>query len=270
MFFKDADNILYDSHAHINSHEFDKDIDSIVLKARKASVVRIVDVGVNLESSKKSIELARKFPGRVFSTVGVDPDVVLPISELYDPNLELSSIFDKLSSLIEANREFVAGIGETGVDNFWLKKSALSVSEQESLLGKQIELLDVHIELARKFDLPLTLHSRGYETELIEHLKNKGIRGIFHSYTGNYDTARTILDSGFGLGINGIITFKNAEELRGMYKKVLGNQKISSPSDLYEKNLFLETDSPYLSPNRGERNEPSQIAAIFEFISSNL
>ncbi len=270
MFFKNADNLLYDSHAHINSHEFDKDVNSIVSKAQDASVQKIVDVGVNFESSKKSIELSKKFRGTVFSTVGIDPDVVLPISELYNSNLELSSIFDELSSLIEENRELVVGIGESGVDNFWLKKSALGVSEQESLLGKQIELLNVHIELARKFDLPLTLHSRGYEAELIEYLKNKGIRGIFHSYTGNYETASVILDSGFGLGINGIITFKNAEELRTMYKKVFGNQKITSPADLYTKNVYLETDAPYLSPNRGERNEPSQIATIFKFITENL
>ncbi len=269
MFFKTEENILFDSHAHINSKDYDSDIQEVISRAENAGVLKVIDIAVDLDSSKKSVELSKRFQGKVFSIVGIDPDIILPISELHNPDLKVEAVFNELSTLIESNSEFIIGIGESGVDNYWLKQSDLSVSEQEALIRKQIELLDVHVELAKKFDLPLSIHSRGYEQELISYLKGKGVRGVFHSFTGTYETAKDILNNDFGLGVNGIITFKSAESLREIYRRVLG-RKINEPIDLYSKNVYLETDSPFLSPDRGERNEPANIAKIFEFIVNNL
>lgn len=274
MFFKEKELGLFDSHAHLNSTEFDKDLEDVVSRSIESDVKRIVDIAVDLVSSRKSISLAKRFPDVVYATVGIDPETQVPGSSLYtnvsDIESYMQSCFSDLFKLVEENREVVVGIGETGVDTYWIKKSAVSVSEQEVSLKKQLALLNIHIELASHFKLPLTIHSRGYESELIEVLKNRNVTGVFHSYTGNLETAKKILDSGFGLGVNGIITFKNADDLRSVYKSILGGTKIDSPNDLYSRNIFLETDAPYLSPNRGERNEPRNVSDIFKFIQENL
>jgi TatD DNase family protein len=274
MFFDKNHNTLFDSHSHLNALEFDKDIDEVLQRSLDSEVLHIVDVAVDFDSSKKSIALSKKFLGIVFSTVGIDPETQVPGSTLYknvvDFESYLHNYFNELFKLVEDNQEFIVGIGETGVDNYWVKQGAVSVADQEESIRKQLALLNIHIELARHFDLPLTLHSRGYESELIDCLKGKGVRGVFHSYTGDLETAKRILDSGFGLGINGIITFKNAQAMRDIYKQLLKGTKINSPEDLYSRNIFLETDAPYLSPERGERNEPKNISDIFKFIQENL
>jgi TatD DNase family protein len=274
MFFDKNHSTLFDSHSHLNAIEFDKDIDDVVQRSFDSGVLHIVDVAVDFDSSKKSITLAKKFLGIVFATVGIDPETQVPGSSLYktivDFDSYLHNYFNELFKLIEDNQEFVVGVGETGVDNYWIKQSSISVEEQEKVTENQLALLNIHIELARHFNLPLTLHSRGYESELIDCLHGKGVTGVFHSYTGDLETAKRILDSGFGLGINGIITFKNAQAMRDMYKQLLKGVKINSPEDLYSRNIFLETDAPYLSPDRGVRNEPRNIADIFKFIQENL
>jgi TatD DNase family protein len=274
MFFKENHTTLFDSHTHLNTPEFDKDIDEVIQRSLDADVEHIVDVAVNFDSSKKSIALSKKYLGIVFSTVGIDPDTVIPSSPMFKQVVEFDSYlhncFSELYKLIEENQEFVVGIGETGVDTHWIAQSVLSVSDQESVVNKQLALLNVHTELASHFKLPLTIHSRGYEEELVESLKGRNLTGVFHSYTGSLETAKKILDAGFGLGINGIITFKNAQDMRDMYKELLGGVKINSPEDLYSRNIFLETDAPYLSPSRGERNEPKNIADIFKFIQENI
>lgn len=274
------ENRLFDSHAHLNFEGYDKDRDEVVKRALDNGVEVIYDIGTDIESSRKSVELAKKFKGVVFSFVGIDPEIFLPGSEMFiglDKDEEwLEEQYEILRDLISKNKEFIAGIGESGMDFLRLgqilkeaedtKRKDVSETVKTSM-KLQAALFRMHLELAQEFNLPVSIHSRGAEKECLEIVKEyQNTTGIFHSYTGDFETALGILEAGWGLGINGIATFKNAQSMREMYSKVLGDTKNFKPEDFYNKGIFFETDSPFLSPEgkRGERNEPSNIRLIFD------
>ncbi|MDQ6984697.1 MAG: TatD family hydrolase [Candidatus Dojkabacteria bacterium] len=270
---------LFDSHAHINDESYDEDLKKIIQNAQDNNVKEIFDVSVNKISCEKSI-LISKENEFVKSFIGIDPDVLIPTSELFEGLHFKIDWFNitrfKLSKLIENNIENVIGVGETGIDLYWIEKALadgqINEFEYNESIRLQRELFELHLDIAKEFVLPLTIHSRNAEDLCLEIVKSKDAVGIFHSYGGDYEIAKRILDNGWGLGVNGIVTFKNAEDVRKMYRKILG--KISydvSPSDFYEKGIFFETDSPFLTPHpkRGTRNEPANVSSIFEqFIAS--
>lgn len=270
MEFKD---FLFDSHAHLNSFTSLDNAAEPVSRSKASGVEEIWDIGTDIESSKKSIELAKKYP-EIKSFVGVDPELFVPGSSMFlgfESGL-IAENMEELRKLIEGNREHIFGIGETGVDNYWIQK--LDVESQKTSLNLQTELFSAHIELAKEYKLQMTIHSRNYEEDCLEILKrnNSGFT-IFHSYTGSYETAKAILDAGYCLGVNGIITFKNASELKETYRKLLGNVPSGvGPKYFYDKGIFFETDAPFLSPEgkRGEQNEPSNVRAIFDAFVSML
>ncbi|MCA9386696.1 TatD family hydrolase [Candidatus Dojkabacteria bacterium] len=260
-------NILIDSHSHINFEGYDESIEQIVNNAIKNGVEELWDIGTNLESSKKSISISKKYP-QIKSFVGIDPEVFVPGSDFFlgfdknDTWIEL--MFNELSNLIEENKDYVVGIGESGLDHYWFRDK--SKEEQEKSANLQEKLFRMHLELANKYNLPLSIHSREAEELCLEIVKKYEVAGIFHSFTGNYQTAKGILDAGWGLGVNGIVTFKNAFELREVYKKLLNGKKLGQPIDFYNSGIFFETDSPFLSPERrrGEQNEPANVKLIYD------
>lgn len=258
---------LFDSHCHLNSAVFDKDREEIVTDF---GAKYIFDVAVDIETSLKALSNCNKYDA-VRAFIGIDPEIFIPGSELFK-NFEqndqwFTSLKNKLHTLIDQNQNVVLGIGETGLDFYRFGNFSKEIIKNS--VEKQEKLFRIHLELAEKKSLMLTIHSRGAEKRALEIASEYKVTGIFHSYTGDYETAKTILDKGFGLGINGIITFKNANSLREIYKKIIGRiPKELSPEFLYKKNLFLETDAPYLAPDgkRGERNVPKNIYGIFKFI----
>lgn len=269
--------VLIDTHCHLNDDSFSSDVDNVLENAKNNEVSEIWDISVNINSSKKSLSLSNKH-NEIKSFVGIDPEIFIPGSSL-SVNLDLDvkqlellidKEIKKLSELITKNANII-GIGETGIDNYWIKNH--DKKNQEKSLKLQEILFRKHIELSIEHNLPISLHSRGAEQLCVDILKEyQSSRGIFHSYTGNYHVAKQIIENGFGLGVNGIVTFKNANELRDLYRKILG--KVSSdwsPIDFYKRNIFFETDAPFLSPEgkRGERNEPGNVRVTFEmFIES--
>lgn len=269
LFPKIKSDILFDSHAHISSPEYDLEIDNIVNSAKENGVEAIFDISVNLESSKKSIELSKRFPDTVYSFIGVDPEVFIEGSPFfigYDVEDKwFEQQYYEISKLFLENGRSIAGIGETGMDYYHDREQNTEMRLQGRSL--QEKLFKMHLELAQTLKLPLSIHSRFAEKECLEIVKNYDASGIFHSYTGDYETAKNILDAGWGLGVNGIITFKNSEDLREVYRKIL--RKIPedvTPDYFYGKGIYFETDSPFLSPDgkRGEKNEPANIKNIFE------
>lgn len=274
LFFPD-DN-LFDSHCHLNDHSFDADRVEVVGRASAAGVSKIIDIAIDIECSRKAIAHAKEHTGVVFASVGIDPDVIIPSSELFQGNLDKPEAFwdeqmNEVRELIFANREQVVAVGETGMDKHWVIRnpdSKPTSEEVEKVMQRQEMLFRKHLELAVETKLPLTIHSRACEEDCLRIvLDYSQARGVFHSYTGSYETAKKVLDAGWSLGVNGIITFKSAQELRAMYKKILG--AISSdaqPADFYAKGIYFETDAPYLSPEgkRGERNEPAAVVKVWE------
>jgi TatD DNase family protein len=267
-------NSLADTHAHLNDLSFDNDRDKVVQNSISQGTKYIYDVGINLTSSNKAIENAKKYYPNVKAFVGIDPEIFIPGSSLFISKTSQKFInqqINNLRSLIIQNQKLIAGIGETGLDFYWLQKKIktgdISKSEFETSIENQKILFIKHLELANEFKLVLTVHSRGAEKDVLDIVKKYKVNAIFHSYTGNFETAKKILDAGCGLGVNGIITFPNAQNLRNLYKKILGKVSADwSVDDFYAKSVFFETDCPFLAPQglRGQRNTPENITVIFQ------
>lgn len=230
--------MFVDSHSHIYSADFSLDRDEVITRALEAGVERIVLPNIDSSSIKPLMDLADTIPGLFFPLVGLHPTSV-------------KEDFRKELQILEywlGKRKFY-GIGEIGIDLFWDK----------SFLDEQIEAFTTQLTWAKNRNLPVVIHVRDSFNEVMEQLRNAhspGLTGVFHSFTGTLEQAEQIIDLGFKIGINGIITFKNSD---------LGEtiQKIN-PS-----HLLIETDSPWLAPvpHRGRRNECSYVVTIAEKIA---
>ena len=227
--------MLIDSHSHLNSFE---DLPEVVERARENKVERIIAVGGDLETSKRSVEIAREYAS-IFASVGVHPH---DAGELRD------GVLDEIKKLAE-NRRVVA-VGETGLDFYYMN------SPREV----QIEAFRKHIALAKELNLPVVVHVRDAHKETPQILmeeKAREVGGVIHCFTGDYEAAKKYLNEGFYISFSGIITFKDAEEIREAARKV--------PLD----RMLVETDSPYLTPYpfRGKRNEPAYVRFVAEKIA---
>jgi len=227
--------MLIDTHAHLEMLE---DIPQVIERARDTGIERIVAVSSDLISSNKTVEIAEDFP-MVFTAVGIHPH-------------EASSFDEEVLSQIEdlCNEQKVVAIGETGLDYHYM----------HSPRDIQINSFRRHIELAKKLDLPLIIHVREAHDDVLKILKEENAwetMGVIHSFTGDYETAKKYIDEGFYISFSGILTFKNAEDIRQAAKKI--------PIE----RILIETDSPYLAPIpfRGKRNEPSYIKYVAEKIA---
>ena len=232
--------MLVDSHAHIQGPEFAADLHDVIERANAAGVEKIVVVGGagELSSNEAAIAIAHSFSG-LFASVGMHPHDAKDVSE---------EDFRRLKDLTADPK--VVAVGETGLD-FYYNHSPRQI---------QIELFCRFIHMARETGLPLVVHNREAQREVVELLRREGkgdLRGVVHCFTGNYEGAREILDLGFYLSFTGIITFKNADPLREVVRKL--------PLD----RIFVETDSPYLAPvpHRGKRNEPAFVRYVAEALA---
>jgi len=270
-----SQSLLFDSHCHLNAEQYDNDRDEVVERARKAGLKAIIDIGIDIKSSKKVIENSKKYE-IVYASVGIDPENLIPGSDLFDQSLFdlsaedfakwLEGKFEELKKLAEYEK--VIMIGETGMDNYWLTKSdELDQETKERSLKRQEQLFRMHCKLAKNVNKPLTIHSRNAIEKCLQILQEEKVSPemvVFHSLTPDigdteekfFSKVNKIINYRYYIGINGIITFKNADLIRSVYKKVFG---------VYGKrNFLLETDGPFLSPEpyRGKRNEPKNISNI--------
>lgn len=224
--------MLIDTHLHLL--DCDNDIDSIINDAFNNDVRYLIVAGTNVEDNIKNLKVFNDYEN-VFLTLGYHPEVV---NEINDSDLS------KLEQNIIDNREKVVGIGEIGLDYHYTKEN-----KQE-----QIDLFKKQLSIAKKYNLPVVVHSRDAINDTYEIIKNMNIKkGIIHCFSGSYEMAKKFIDLGFYLGVGGVITFKNSN-LKEVIKKL----------DL--KNIVFETDSPYLSPYRGEKNEPKNVLYIANFV----
>ncbi len=226
-----------DTHAHLYLPEFDADRENAVETALYRGVRRILLPNIDSSTIEPMNKLADQFPGVCFPMMGLHPTSVKD-----NFREELDRVEKELSQ-----RNYCA-IGEIGIDLYWdktrLEEQAIAFSEQ--------------LDLALERNLPVVIHARESFNEILEILdgyKNKGLRGVFHAFTGNTEIARDLVDRGFLLGIGGIITYK-----KSFLPDVIRETDLS--------HILLETDSPYLTPVpfRGKRNESSYIPYIAEAI----
>ena len=224
---------LIDTHTHLYLPEFDTDRDEMVNRAVNTGVVKMLMPNIDLQSVDLMLSAAIRFPDICYPMVGLHPTSV---KEDY-----LSQI-DELESLVE-NQKFIA-IGEIGIDLYWDKTQ----------LKEQLVAFKRQVAFAIKTGLPVVIHSRESFPEVfsvLDEFEGKGLKGVFHAFSGSVNDAERAIGMGFKLGIGGIVTFKNS----GLDKIV----KETGPD-----NIILETDSPYLAPTpyRGKRNESSYICII--------
>jgi len=218
---------LVDVHAHLCAPEFAKDLPAVLDTAAAAGVTRILAVGETLEDARRNLELADRFP------------MVRPCAGLYPTVLDEAAA-EGMLAFIRQHRDRLVAIGEVGLDYHY------NWSPPET----QRDVFRRQIRVARSLGLPLIIHQREAEKDLIEILdqeKASEVGGILHSFTAGRETALAAIERGFLISFSGILTFKNAESLREVAREL--------PPD----KILLETDCPYLAPvpHRGKRNEPA-------------
>lgn len=237
--------MLVDSHAHLNFPELLADIDGVLARAKEAGVEKIIDIGTSLDDSLGAIEIAQKHDN-LFATVGIHPND--------DPAVTADNIdWGKFEELAKMPK--VVAIGECGLDYSRIQDSGLKMQEAK----RQKDLFQKQIEIATKLSLPLSIHIRDAQQDLMEIFVNlydsleyhSELKGVFHCFSGDEQYLSFILEKlpGFYVSFAGNVTFKNAPQLRELAKQV--------PLD----KLLVETDCPYLSPEpfRGLRNEPANV-----------
>jgi TatD DNase family protein len=260
---------LVETHAHLDYPDFATDFDDVLRRANEAGVTRIITIGTSIESSRRAVELAEKYPS-VYAVIGVHPtnaeqageDVITPLREL-------------------AKSPRVVGIGETGLDYHHLPSveaakqknvqvfSALQSGTEEQMeasiedgayKSKQADLFEQQLDLAIELRLNVVIHQRDAWDDTLQILRDYGreISGVFHCFGGTLEQADEVLGLGHLISFTGIVTFKNGASVRQVAAKV--------PLDAF----MVETDCPYLAPVpfRGQRCEPAYTRLVAESIAS--
>ena len=224
---------MIDTHSHLYSEEFEKDIELVIETAIAAGVQKFYLPAIDSSTHGRMIALEKRFGEHCFAMIGLHP-------------CSVNMTFESELAIVEKylNQRSFAAIGEAGLDFHW---DTTFAKEQYSALNRQVEL-------ALQYKIPLVLHTRKAMQETIQVIRKysgTGLRGIFHCFGGSLEEARQIIKCGFLLGIGGVVTYKNS-----------GLQKVLPHIDL--EHLVLETDAPYLSPvpHRGKRNESSYLVEI--------
>lgn len=232
---------FFDSHAHLDDEKFDEDRDEIIEKIHNDEIDIFVSAGYSLESSKKSIELSKKYDF-IYTTCGVSPNDIPQTEE------ELWKELGEIRKLAKENKKVVA-IGEIGLDYHWN-------TENKELQKKAfIE----QIKIANELELPIQIHTREAVMDTLETLKQNNVnkKGIFHCCPLNRELVKEGLKLGFYISFAGPVTFKNSKNANEIIEMV--------PLD----KILIETDSPYLSPEplRGKRNDPRNVKYIAKKIA---
>lgn len=226
---------LIDTHVHLYASEYDSDRESVTEAARKVGVERLLLPNIDLDSYRGMMDLVAAHPDLCYPMIGLHPCYV-------------DSNYTEQLSFVEAELQKggYIGIGEIGMDRHW---SLEHIVQQE-------DALRIQLKWAVHYDLPVALHTRNANDEVIAIIRDldlSGLRGVFHCFSGSVKQAQQMIDLGFVLGIGGVVTYKNAG-----IAEVL--------AEIPVEHLVLETDGPYLAPvpHRGKRNAPSYLIHIAE------
>lgn len=226
--------MLIDSHCHVLSSEYDNACE-IIEKTFESKIDKIIINGFDIESSKEAVLLAQKYED-VYAAVGIGPE-------------NIDGITDEDIKIIEnlASSKKVVAIGEIGLDYYWTTQTK----------EKQLYIFKRMLDIAKRLTLPVIVHSRKAIADTYNLSKEYGVKGIMHCYSGSIEMAKEFIKLGFLIGVGGVVTFKNAKEIKEIVQKLDIN------------NISLETDSPYLSPEpkRGQKNVPANVFYVAEKIS---
>lgn len=228
---------LIDSHTHLDFRQFDADREDVIYRAKEANVKAMITIGIDLQTSKQAIEIAEKH-ANIFAAIGIHPHDAADASD------------DDIRQLHELlQHEKVVAIGEVGLD-FYRNISSPEV---------QRKMLRLFLGWSRESGLPLIIHTRDADEEILPVIREQGKsgwHGVFHCFAGDQYMADEVLEMGFHISFTGNITFKNYRKLDVVKHVPL------------EKTL-IETDCPFLTPvpHRGKRNEPAFVHFVAQKIA---
>lgn len=224
---------LFDTHAHLDDEQFDIDREQIISLMNENGVYRILEVGSDLKSSEKAIDIAEKH-NFIYCSVGIHPEFAETVT---DKDL------DSVRRLAQSS-EKVKAIGEIGIDYHYN-----DCAPRE----KQIACFANQIDIAKELDLPIIVHDRDSKGDALKVLKDKHVtNGVVHCFSGSAETAKILVKMGLMISFTGVITFKNARKAIEALKVI--------PID----RLMIETDSPYMAPEpyRGRRNDSRYVKYV--------
>ena len=261
--------MLIETHAHLDYPDFANDLDDVIRHATEAGVTRIITVGTSIESSRRAIALAEKYPA-VFAVIGVHPtyveeahdDVITPLREL-------------------AKNPRVVAIGETGLDYHRLPSEEVAKEKQVQVMSalrtetdeeieaqirdgayksKQASLFQQQLDLAAELGLNTVIHQRDAWEDTLKIIRpyTSKLRGVFHCFGGSLDQANEVVDLDHLVSFTGIVTFKNGAAVR----------EVAAQIPIWK--FMVETDCPYLAPVpfRGKRCEPAYTRIVAETIAA--
>ncbi len=230
--------MFIDTHAHLFYPNFEGELDEVISRAKENGIDYILVPATDLKTAEQVIDLTEKYE-MVYGAVGVHP---------HDTKNWTSSLIPKIEKL--AKHKKIVAIGEIGLDYYY------DFSPKE----KQIEAFKAQIELALKLDLPVIIHNRDSDEDMMNIIRSycgAGLKAQFHCFNGSLENAMEIVGMNYMISFTGNITFKKSDELRRIVQHI--------PPE----NLLLETDSPFMTPvpHRGKRNEPSYVKYVAEQIA---
>ena len=229
--------MIFDTHAHYDDKQFDEDREQLLDSMRAGGVGTIVNASATVESWDKVLELTREYPF-VYGMIGVHPDEVGALDE---------EKFARMERLLQ--EEKVVAVGEIGLDYYWDNESH---EVQKRWFIRQLEL-------ARKWNMPVNIHSREAAADTLEIMKKyaQGMKVIIHCYSYSKEMAEEYVKMGYLIGVGGVVTFKNARRLKETVEAIPLSQ------------VVLETDCPYLAPepNRGKRNSSLNLSYVAQAIA---
>lgn len=231
---------FFDSHSHYNDEKFDEDREQILEEIYKAGVTKVIVAGYDINSSKKAVDLSKKYK-YIYAICGISPN------DIAETENEIEQQIEQIQKIAQSTK--VVGIGEIGLDYYWNKENK---ELQKKAFINQIKLAD-------KMDLPIIIHTREAVMDTIQILKENipKRKGVFHCCPLNIELVKEGLKLGFYISLAGPITFKNSKNADEIIQMIP-----------LEK-MLIETDSPYLAPelNRGTRNDSRNLKYLVEKIA---
>lgn len=231
--------MLFDSHAHINSEQYDDDRDSVIEAIERSALVHVMDIGYDLESSVKAVEHAQKYPW-CYAAVGCHPHDTKTMDEAALIMLKGLAKKPKVQAIGEIGLDYYYNHSEKDVQQYWFRRQ---------------------LQLALELDMPIVIHDRDANDDVLHILKEEGVfskarieklgdaKLLMHCFSGSSELARQYVKLGATISIAGPITYKNARK------------GIEVVQEIPLEHLLIETDSPYLTPEpfRGKRNRPDYV-----------
>ncbi len=275
-------NLIIDTHAHINFNDFKGDSKDVIKRALDSDVW-MINVGAEKITSERAMNIAEEYKEGVYAAVGLHPSHLVEQDVEYEENGEPVKYrskpeeFDYDFYLNLAKNEKVVGIGECGLDYYHSPQSEISRPQRQSVATagaanlknknwkeKQKEVFAKHLKLAKEVNKPIIIHCREAHDDLLEILRAEAKlpRGVMHFFTGTLEQAKKYIEFGFHVSFSGVITFPPRRgEIVGAYDEIIK----SIPLD----RILAETDCPYVAPvpHRGKRNEPAYVKYIVKKIA---